>query len=159
MTAVAPGRPPPPPLSLTEGVKLLPTLDDLARAVDGLVAAGLTTASEATRQKLDVTMKEALRLKLARLGAALRFVNEEIGRYLAQDAAHVEVLGAAREAAVGAEPARVEQVVLGLALDHADQVVGVDLGEQLEAIGLQHAGRLLHARRVQAALELLDQRR
>ncbi|HVK78871.1 MAG TPA: hypothetical protein VM734_36475 [Kofleriaceae bacterium] len=82
---VATPRPPPPPLTLDEGKKLLPTLDDLTRAVDGLVATGLTTASEATRQKLDVTMKEALRLKLGRLGAALRFVNEEIGRFLGQD--------------------------------------------------------------------------
>jgi len=85
--APLPARPPPPPLTLDEGKKLLPTLDDLLRCVDDLVATGLTTASEATRQKLDVSMREALRLRLARLGASLRFVNEEIGRFLAHNQA------------------------------------------------------------------------
>jgi hypothetical protein len=82
----APVKPPPPPLTLEEGKKIVPTLDDLSRTVEDLVATGLTTASDATRQKLDVTMKEALRLKLSRLGASLRFVNEETGRFLSQDA-------------------------------------------------------------------------
>src|SRR5579862_8686906 len=84
--AGAPVKPPPPPLTLEEGRKIVPTLDDLGRAVEDLVATGLTTASQATRQKLDVSMKEALRLKLGRLGATLRFVNEETGRFLSQDA-------------------------------------------------------------------------
>jgi hypothetical protein len=85
-TGGAPVKPPPPPLTLAEGKKIVPTLDDLSRTVEDLVATGLTTASEATRQKLDVSMKEALRLKLGRLGASLRFVTEETGRYLSQDA-------------------------------------------------------------------------
>lgn len=86
ITGGAPVKPPPPPLTLEEGKKIVPTLDDLSRAVEDLVATGLTTASQATRQKLDVSMKEALRLKLGRLGASLRFVNEETGRFLSQDA-------------------------------------------------------------------------
>ncbi len=85
ITGGAPVKPPPPPLTLTEGKKIVPTLDDLTRTVEDLVATGLTTASEATRQKLDVSMKEALRLKLGRLGASLRFVTEETGRFLSQD--------------------------------------------------------------------------
>lgn len=64
---------------------LLPVLDDLSRAVEGLVSSGLTTASAATRQKLDASFKEASRLKLLRLGAALRYVNDEIGRFLADN--------------------------------------------------------------------------
>ncbi len=84
--AAAPVKPPPPALTLAEGKKILPTLDDLGRAVEDLVSTGLTTASQATRQKLDVAMKTALQLKLGRLGAALRFVNEETGRFLAEDA-------------------------------------------------------------------------
>lgn len=74
-----------PPVAIEDAKKTVPTLEDLAQTVEDLVAAGLTTASEATRRKLDVSMKEALRLKLGRLGASLRFVNEEIGRFLAQD--------------------------------------------------------------------------
>ncbi len=83
-----PTKPSPSPTTgtaLAEIKKAAPVLEDLTRAVEDLIATGMTTASAATRQKLDVSMKEALRLKLTRLGAALRFVNEEIGRYLAQD--------------------------------------------------------------------------
>jgi hypothetical protein len=85
-SAPLPVKPPPPPLTLVEAQGAIPILEELGRTVLELVSTGLTTASPATRQKLDVAMKEALRLKLGRLGAALRFVNEEIGRFLAEDA-------------------------------------------------------------------------
>ena len=81
----APKAPAAPPV-IEERKRLPSVLSELARAVEDLVATGLTTASEATRQKLDVSFKEASRLKLLRLGAALRYVNEELGRYL-QDSA------------------------------------------------------------------------
>jgi hypothetical protein len=74
------------PPSPEDRKKLLPILDELAKAVEDLVATGLTTASEATRQKLDVSFKEASRHKVLRLAASLRYVNEELGRFL-QDSA------------------------------------------------------------------------
>jgi len=70
------------PLPPGEDKKLLPVLDDLCRAVEDLVASGLVTASASTKQKLEVSFKEASRLKLGRLAASLRYVSEEIQRYL-----------------------------------------------------------------------------
>jgi len=72
---------------LEDRKKLLALLVDLSSAVEDLVLTGVTTASEATRQKLDVSFKEASRLKLLRLGVALKYVNEELARFLssAQD--------------------------------------------------------------------------
>jgi hypothetical protein len=61
---------------------LLPVLDDLASAVEDVVSSGLTSASKATIQRLDVSFREASRLRLGRLAASLRYVNEEIGRHL-----------------------------------------------------------------------------
>lgn len=62
---------------------LLPVLDDLASAVEDLVSSGLTSASRATLQRLDVSFREASRLKLGRLAASLRYVVEEVGRHVA----------------------------------------------------------------------------
>jgi hypothetical protein len=76
------------PLAITtlpaaEQKKLVALLDELAFAIEDLVRTGLTSATDATRQKLDVSFKEASRMKLLRLGASLRYVNEEVGRFLA----------------------------------------------------------------------------
>jgi hypothetical protein len=60
-------------------------LDELAQIVENLVRTGLTAATPATRVKLEASFKEASRRKLLRLGASLRYVNEEIGRFLADD--------------------------------------------------------------------------
>jgi hypothetical protein len=62
--------------------KMLPILEELENATEELLATGLTTASQATRTKLDVSFKEASRLKLLRLAASLRYANEELGRFL-----------------------------------------------------------------------------
>lgn len=59
--------------------------DELVRAVEELLRTGLVSATDATRAKLDATFKEASRHKLLRIGASLRYVNEEVGRYLADD--------------------------------------------------------------------------
>jgi len=61
--------------------KLATLLEELARAVEDLVLTGLTTASEATRQKLHVAFQEASRLRLLRLGSTLRVANDELGRF------------------------------------------------------------------------------
>jgi hypothetical protein len=61
---------------------LVPVLEELARTVEGLVGSGLTTASAATRLKLDASFKEASRLKLMRLATSLRYVGDELGRFL-----------------------------------------------------------------------------
>jgi hypothetical protein len=66
--------------------KLAPLLEALARAVEELLLGGLTTASEATRQTLGVAFQEASRLRLLRLGSALRSANEELGRFTRNDA-------------------------------------------------------------------------
>ncbi|HWU86799.1 MAG TPA: hypothetical protein VN253_05975 [Kofleriaceae bacterium] len=85
--AAAPEAAPPAPVKLEDRAALLPMLAELAATVESLIATGLSTASAATRQKLDVSFKEASRRKLLRLGASLRYVNEELGRFLAEDAA------------------------------------------------------------------------
>jgi len=59
--------------------------EELVKAVEELIRTGLVSATDATRVKLDATFKEASRHKLLRIGASLRYVNEEIGRYLADD--------------------------------------------------------------------------
>jgi hypothetical protein len=61
--------------------KLESMLGELAGAVEELLLSGLTTASEATRQTLDVAFQEASRLRLLRLSSTLRVANEELGRY------------------------------------------------------------------------------
>jgi hypothetical protein len=77
----------PAPVALEDRAGLLPMLAELTQAVESLIATGLSTASAATRQKLDVSFKEASRRKLLRLGASLRYVNEELGRFLADASA------------------------------------------------------------------------
>ena len=74
-------------LPAPEQKKLAALLEELARAIEDLVRTGLTSATEATRHKLDVSFKEASRMKLLRLGATLRYVNEEVGRFLAHSEA------------------------------------------------------------------------
>ena len=72
-------------LSAADSKKLLPQLDRLCEAVEDLMLSGLTTASEATRQSLAVAFEEASRLRLLRLGNAIRAANEELGRYTRND--------------------------------------------------------------------------
>ena len=85
--AVEPPAPPTtaPGLTLPAGEQrqLAALLDELSRAIADLVRTGLTSATQATRDKLDVSFKEASRMKLPRLGATLRYVNEEVGRFIA----------------------------------------------------------------------------
>ena len=87
----APNKAPPPadkpiaapPIEDPNGT--LQLVDELSRAVEDLVRTGLSSASDSTRAKLDASFKEASRRKLLRLGASLRYVNEEVGRFLADD--------------------------------------------------------------------------
>lgn len=85
--AAAVAEPAPAPVKLEDRAGLLPMLAELAATVESLIATGLGTASAATRQKLDASFKEASRRKLLRLGASLRYVNEELGRFLADASA------------------------------------------------------------------------
>jgi hypothetical protein len=64
-----------------ERKQLLSLLDELGGAVEELLLAGLTTASKSTVERLDVTFKEASRMRLLRLGGTLRIANEEISRF------------------------------------------------------------------------------
>jgi hypothetical protein len=73
----------PAPLEDPKGATLV--LNDLVNVIEDLVQTGLVSATAATRTKLDVAFKEASRRKLLRLGASLRYVNEEVGRFLADD--------------------------------------------------------------------------
>jgi hypothetical protein len=68
-------------ISEVDSKKLLPLLDELTKAIEELLLTGLTTASEATRQTLNVSFQEASRLKLLRLGGTLRVACEELSRY------------------------------------------------------------------------------
>lgn len=56
-------------------------LDELSKAVEELLLAGLTAASKSTVERIDVSFKEASRMKLLRLGSTLRIANEEIVRF------------------------------------------------------------------------------
>jgi hypothetical protein len=60
---------------------LVPLIDELCKAVQELLLAGLTAASKATVERLNVTFKEASRRNLLRLGSTLRIANEEIHRF------------------------------------------------------------------------------
>lgn len=61
--------------------QLVLLLDELSKAVEELLLAGLTAASKSTVERLDVSFKEASRMKLLRLGSTLRIANEEIVRF------------------------------------------------------------------------------
>lgn len=61
--------------------QLISLLDELSKAVEELLLAGLTAASKSTVERLDVSFKEASRMKLLRLGSTLRIANEEIVRF------------------------------------------------------------------------------
>jgi hypothetical protein len=73
------------PMTLEDPSGAARLTSELARQVEDLVRTGLTGATAATRTKLDAAFKEASRRKLLRLGASLRYVNEEVGRFLADD--------------------------------------------------------------------------
>src|SRR5687768_294732 len=66
-----------------EKKQLLSLLDELARAVEELLLAGLTAASKSTVERIDVSFREASRMRLLRLGSTLRIANEEISRFIA----------------------------------------------------------------------------
>lgn len=65
---------------------LLPHLDQTTRSIEGLLQAGLTTASEATLKSLAVTFEQASKLGLLRLSSTLRSTQQEISRYIHDDA-------------------------------------------------------------------------
>jgi hypothetical protein len=69
-----------------ERPKLAAVLAQLGTAVEELLLAGLTTASDATRQTLAGAMQEAARYRLLRLGSTLRTATEELTRFTAHDA-------------------------------------------------------------------------
>ncbi len=71
--------------SAAEQRRLEKLLDDLAKAVEELLLSGLTTASDATRQTLNVAFQEASRMRLLRLSSTLRVANEELGRFTRND--------------------------------------------------------------------------
>jgi hypothetical protein len=72
-----------PPIEDAKGALAL--LEELSRAVEDLVRTGVPVATEATRAKIDASFKEASRRKFLRLGPSLRYVNDDVGRYLAGD--------------------------------------------------------------------------
>ncbi len=65
----------------SEKKQLVSLLDELSKAVEELLLAGLTAASKSTVERLDVSYKEASRMRLLRLGSTLRIANEEIVRF------------------------------------------------------------------------------
>ncbi len=68
-------------IAADEHSKLLKLLADMSEAIEELLLTGLTTASAATRQALEVAFREASRMRLLRLGSTLRVANEELGRF------------------------------------------------------------------------------
>lgn len=72
-------------LSPADRKRLVPLLESLIPAIEDLTRGGLSTASEGTRQHLAASFQEASRLKLLRLGSALRVANQELGRFTSDD--------------------------------------------------------------------------
>jgi hypothetical protein len=70
-------------MELSQSKPLVHLCDELLQAVEELLQAGLTTASKSTIERIDVSFKEASRMKLLRLGSTLRIANEEIARFQA----------------------------------------------------------------------------
>lgn len=68
-------------ISQVDKQKLMPLLEELSKAIEDLLLTGLTTASDSTRQTLNVSFQEASRLGLLRLGSTLRVACEELTRY------------------------------------------------------------------------------
>lgn len=68
-------------MQASEKKQLVSLLDELSKTVEELLLAGLTAASKSTIERLDVSFKEASRMKLLRLGSTLRIANEEIARF------------------------------------------------------------------------------
>ncbi|HEY9731533.1 MAG TPA: hypothetical protein V6C89_06455 [Drouetiella sp.] len=68
-------------ISQVDQQKLAPLLEELSKAIEELLLTGLTTASDSTRQTLNVSFQEASRLGLLRLGNTLRVACEELTRY------------------------------------------------------------------------------
>lgn len=60
-------------------------LDELGDEIERLLLGGMTTANEATRDKLGLTLREVSRRRLLRLGATISNVSREIERYLRHD--------------------------------------------------------------------------
>jgi len=71
--------------SATDAERLRGLLDQLGDEVERLLLGGMTTANQATRDKLAMTLREVSRRRLLRLGSTLSNVSREIERYLAQD--------------------------------------------------------------------------
>lgn len=65
-----------------EQKSLISVLDELCMLVEELLLAGLTAASKSTIERIDVSFKEASRMRLLRLGSTLRIANEEISRFI-----------------------------------------------------------------------------
>src|SRR4029450_9477225 len=65
-----------------------------------------------------------------------------------QSAADVQVLRAARVFAVAPQPTRVHEARVRLALDDADDLVRINLGEGAEGVRPEHRGRLIEFGRV-----------
>ncbi|MGN6105516.1 MAG: hypothetical protein ACTHU0_10460, partial [Kofleriaceae bacterium] len=78
-----PAQPGPPPGAAEDRRALVPVLDELAGFVEGLIGSGMTTATAATKARLDASFKEASRLKLLRLATSLRYAGDECARFLA----------------------------------------------------------------------------
>jgi hypothetical protein len=73
-------------LNPSERRKLATMLGELLTVIEDFLRTGLTTASESTRQTLNVTFQEASRLRLLRLGSTLRLTNDEMGKLVRNDA-------------------------------------------------------------------------
>jgi hypothetical protein len=73
-------------LKPNERRKLEAMLAELLAVIEEFLRTGLSTASETTRQTLNVTFQEASRLRLLRLGSTLRLANDEMGKLVRNDA-------------------------------------------------------------------------
>jgi hypothetical protein len=74
----------------------------------------------------------------------------------AEAAARPQVLRAATERTGGGEPTGVDEVAARLTLDDAADGVVVHLGEELEALGLEHRAGFLHAGGLDFVVELFE---
>jgi hypothetical protein len=67
-----------------EDRRLLGVLRELSGAIEDLTASGLSAATKVTRSKIQVSANEAAKHKLQRLSPALRYVAEEVDRFVGE---------------------------------------------------------------------------
>jgi len=72
-------------LSKEQGKALKVVLNQVSRLIEQLIETGMSTASRHTAEQFGQAFKQLSSMRLIRLGSNVRFINQEVERYLSQD--------------------------------------------------------------------------